>query len=228
MKFEYYLFDLDNCLLNFQNPSEYFDNVLFETIKRLTKAQLPSRKERDKFWLSGEKYIDMLENWGLNDINHFWKHFDEIDFELRKLLLKQDELSLYHDVNDVLNRLKNADKKIAIISNAADYIVDYIVQKFQILDIFDDIFGLGFDKDQEIAKPSPFGILKVLKKLNFNPDNSKAIMIGDSRLDIYAAKRANIIACLIKRELNKYPDGYEKWEYKPDFEIKHLDELLDL
>ena len=228
MNYDYYLFDLDNCLLNFQNPAEYFDNVLVETIKSLSKALLPSRKERDKFWLSGENYVDMLETWGLNDINHFWKHFDEIDFELRKLLLKQDELSLYHDVIDVLNRLKDAGKKIAIISNAADYIVDYIVQKFQILDIFDDIFGLGFDKDQAIAKPSPFGILKVLKKLNFNSDKSKAIMIGDSRLDIYAAKRANISACLIKRELNKYTDGYNKWEYKPDFEIKHLDELFEL
>jgi len=228
MKFDYYLFDLDNCLLNFKDPSEYFDNVLVETIKRLTTSPLPGRKERNKFWLSGEKYIDMLENWGLNDINHFWKHFDEIDFELRKLHLKQDELSLYHDVNDVLNRLKDAGKKIAIISNAADYIVDYIVQKFQILDIFDDIFGLGFDKDQAIAKPSPYGVLKVLKNLNFNPDKSKAIMIGDSRLDIYAAKRANIVACLITRELNKYPDGYKKWIYKPDYVIEQLDEIFDI
>jgi HAD superfamily hydrolase (TIGR01549 family) len=215
-------------LLNFKDPAKYFDNVLVETIKRITAAPLPSRKERNKFWLSGEKYIDMLENWGINDVNHFWMHFDDIDFELRKNLLSQDELNLYHDVKDVISRLKEAGKKIAIISNAADYIVDYILKRFQILDLFDEIFGLGFDKDQAIAKPSPFGILKVLKKLNFNRDESKAMMIGDSRLDIYAAKRANIVACLIKRELNKYPDGYKKWEYKPDFEINHLDELLDL
>ena len=228
MKFDYYLFDLDNSLLNFPNPGEYFDNVLLETVKRLTNAPLPGRKERDKFWLSGEKYIDMLKNWGVGDVNHFWFHFDEIDFDSRKIHVSKDELNLYHDVNEVLSELKEAGKKVAIISNAADYIVEYIVKEFQISDLFDEMFGLGFDKEQGLAKPSPNGILRVLKKLNFNPEKYKAIMVGDSRLDIYAAKRANISACLIKRELNKYTDGYKKWEYKPDFEIIHLDELLDL
>ena len=228
MKFDYYLFDLDNCLLNFQNPGEYFDNVLVETVKRLTNAPLPSRKERDKFWLSGEKYIDILEKWCVGDINHFWFHFDEIDFDSRKKLVSKDELNLYSDVHEILSELKEADKKMAIISNAANHIVEYIVKEFHISYFFDDIFGLGFDKEQGIAKPSPNGILKVLKKLNFNPEKYKAIMVGDSRLDIYAAKRAKILACLIKRELNKYTDGYKNWEYKPDFEIFHLDELLDL
>ena len=228
MKFDYYLFDLDNCLLNFQHPGEYFDNVLLESVKRLTDGPLPSRKERDKFWLTGEKYIDMLKNWGAGDINNFWKHFDEIDFDLRKILVSKDELNLYFDVNEILSEIKQAGKKIAIISNAAYYIVKYIIKEFQITELFDEIFGLGFDKEQGLAKPSPNGILKVLKKLNFNTEKFKAIMIGDSRLDIYAAKRANISACLIKRELNKYTDGYNNWEYKPDFEIMHLDELLDL
>ena len=119
-------------------------------------------------------------------------------------------------------------KKTAIISNTADYIVEYIVKKFNIESFFDEIFALSFDKDQAFAKPSPMGVHLILKKLNYDPKNSKALMIGDSIVDIYAAGRANIHACLLRRDLNKYPNGYDQWEYQPDYIIGSLDELFEL
>lgn len=36
---------------------------------------------------TGEKYIEILKKWGVGDLNHFWMHFDEIDFKHRKELL---------------------------------------------------------------------------------------------------------------------------------------------
>jgi len=228
MNFKYYLFDLDNCLLDIPNPSEYFDNILVETIKILSADPIPNRQERNKFWYSGEKYIGILKKWGLADLNHFWKHFDEIDFEHRKELFNKDELKLFNDVKNVLNELINAGKKLAIVSNSADYIIEYILINFYIKDFFHEILGLGFDKDQEIAKPSPAGILSVLKKLNYNSNDSEAIMIGDSILDVFAAKRAGITACLIKRDYKKYPKGYSDWKYQPDFIIESLDEIFEL
>jgi len=228
MNFDCFLFDLDNCLLNIPHPSEYFDNILVETIKRLTGAPLPNRQERNKFWYSGEKYIEILKKWGVGDLNHFWMHFDEIDFKHRKELLLKKQLTLFEDVREALENLFEKGKKIAIISNSADYIVEYIVKEFNIKHFFHEILGLGFDKDQGIAKPSPAGILSLLKKLNYDPNDSKALMTGDSILDVYAAKRAGIDACLIKRDLNKYPKGYKEWDYQPDYVIKRLDELFDL
>ena len=228
MNYSYYLFDLDNCLLNIPNPSEHFDKVLVETIKKLNLALLPERNDRNKFWFSGGKYVDLLRKWGIDNTNDFWLHFDEADYELRKLLLEKKELNLYDDVMEVLNLLKNKCNKLAIISNAANYIVEFIVKKFKIDHYFDIIFGLGYDKDQSMAKPSPQGILKVLQNMNFNQNNNIALMVGDSKLDIYAAKRANIFACLIKRELTKYPDGCKDWDYKPDFTINSLYEILDI
>ena len=52
-------------------------------------------------------------------------------------------------------------------------------------------------------------------------------MVGDSRLDVFAAKRANITACLIKRDLHKYSSRND-WESHPDFEIEHLDDLFTI
>ena len=227
--FDFYLFDLDNTILQIPDPSEYFDKILNETLKKLTKNPyiLPSRDERNKFWFSGDDYIKLLEGWGVIDGPFFWKFFDEIDFEHRKMLFEQGKLCLYDDVRKVLKEISSANKKLGLISNTADYIVKYILDKFDLSHFFHETFGLGFEKDQEVAKPSPEGILYVLKKLNYNLNNSRAIMIGDSRLDVFAAKRANITACLIKRNVKKYPNR-DDWESHPDFEIERLDELFTI
>ena len=225
--FDFYLFDLDNTILQIPNSSEYFDNILNETLKKLTKNSdiLPNREERNKFWFSGDDYIKLLENWGVADGSYFWKFFDEIDFEHRKILYEQGKLSLYDDVRAALKEISNANKKLALISNTADYIVKHFLDKFDLSHFFHETFGLGYEKDQEVAKPSPEGILYVLKKLNYDLNRSRAIMIGDSRLDVFAAKRANITACLIKRDADKYPNR-DNWESHPDFEIERLDELF--
>ena len=227
MKYNYFLFDLDNCLLYIPNSKDYFDNILFETLKQSSTKHIPERSERNKFWFSGNGYIDYLKKWGTNNVHDFWKCFDEIDFEYRKILVQKNELLLFDDVQCVLEEIYDENKKLAIISNSADYIVDFIVKKFNISKYFNYFFGLSFDKDQSIAKPSPLGVLSVLEKLKYDPKKEKAIMIGDSIVDVYAAKKANISACLIRRDKNKYRDGYGAWEYNPDFVIEQLNEILN-
>lgn len=227
MKYSYFLFDLDNCLLYIPNSKDYFDNILLETLKLCLTKHVPERKERNKFWFSGNSYIDYLKKWGANNFHDFWKYFDEIDFEYRKILVQKNEILLFDDVKSVLEKIYNENKKLAIISNSADYIVDFIVKKFNINKYFNYFFGLSFDKDQSIAKPSPLGVLSVLEKLKYDPKKEKAIMVGDSIVDVYAAKKANISACLIRRGKHKYPDGYDAWEYNPDLVIEQLNEILD-
>lgn len=228
MNFDYYLFDLDNSLLEIPNPSKYFDDVLVESIKSLSAQAIPAFEERYKFWFSGDNYIKLLKSWGVSDINNFWKKFDEIDFLNRKVLRESNNLQLFRDVRPVIEKIYEADKKTAIVSNTADYIIDYILNEFEITHLFHEKFGLGFDKDQEVAKPSPEGILRVLNRLGYTSNKTPAIMIGDSFVDIFAAKKANIISCLIRRDPHKYPEGYDKWDHKPDYIIENLEELLHL
>jgi phosphoglycolate phosphatase-like HAD superfamily hydrolase len=227
MNWDYFLFDLDNSLLYIPKPAEYFDKVLSETIKKLSRENVPSREERNKFWLSGSDYVKLLRNWEVRDQELFWSHFDEIDFNLRKKYIAREKIHLYDDVVNVLKNLKEkSNKKLAIVSNTADYIVDYVLEEFNLNPFFEVVFGLGSEKTQDMAKPSPEGINFVLNTLSYTNGNKKAIMIGDSIVDVFAAKRANIDACLLTRNLNKYPEGYDKWEYKPDFVIKNLDEII--
>lgn len=229
MKFDVYLFDLDNSLLHIPNPKTHFDQILQESLKRLTKNHqlLPRQEDRDQFWTSGENYIQLLRNWGVEEGEFFWKIFDEVDFDSRRELELKGELYLYPDVKNTLEQLYHAGKKTAIVSNTADYIMTYFIEKFGIKKCFYQLFALGCEKDESLAKPSPEGILSVLKEFHHEGTTKTAIMVGDSIVDVYAAKRANICACLIERIPDKYPDGFDDWEYKPDIVIKSLEELID-
>lgn len=231
MRFNFYLFDLDGTLLHLGNIGAYADQILIETLKRL-KANYPqNRNERYKLWLSEEKFFNVLQEWDVKNPQDFWKVYDEIDFERRKSLIEKNKIYLYRDVKTVLEKIYNHkdNKRLAIISNAAYYIVEYVLEKFNIRHYFHESFSLGYyDNDQEIAKPSPKGVLTILKTFNYDSKESKAILVGDSMFDVIAAKKANIYACLIRRDVNTPKKHYRQWDVKPDFIIESLEELLNL
>ena len=231
MKFNFYLFDLDGTLLHLGNIGVYADIILVETLERLKANYPPNRNERFKLWSAEEGYFNVLEEWGVKKPQNFWKFYDEIDFEKRKNLIEKKKVFLYQDVKTVLEKIYHHkdNKKLAIVTNTAYYIVEFILQKFNISKYFHDIFSLGYyNNDQELAKPSPKGVLTILDKFKYDPKESKAILIGDSILDIIAAKRANIHACLIRRAIDARNRHYNMWDVQPDFVIERLDELLYL
>ena len=227
MDFKYYLFDLDNCLIHYPNFIDFFDNVLIENLKNFS-INTPPQKERKELLYSEEKHKDILMQWGISDCELFWKLFNEIDFKNRKKLIGKNEIFLFNKVKSVLQRLRDENKKLGLISNSPSYIVDYVIEKFSLNKYFDVVLRIDYNKNQYLTKPSPYGILSILDKLKYNSENSNAIMIGDSMVDIVAAKRANIYGCLIVRDSSKETLDFEEWEHNPDFIIYSLDDLLEL
>ncbi len=229
MKFDFYLFDLDGTLLDLGNIGAHADQILEETLRRLNVDNIPDINERKELWFSGGQFQKVLKNWGIIDSDNFWKYYDKTDFEKRQVLLRNKEISLFKDVKTVLELIHNHkdDKKIAICTNTANYIVDFFLKYFKIIHYFHEIFSMG-DANQEFAKPSPKGILTILKKFDFDHHNKKAIMIGDSIHDIRAAKEAKISSCLIDHQKGNEIKHYKQWKIQPDYVIEYLSELIDL
>lgn len=229
MKFDFYLFDLDGTLLDLGNIGAYADQILIDTLIKLGVERIPNKTERTELWRSGQYFQKVLKNWGISESKSFWKYYDKTDFEKRKALLMNKEISLYKDVKTVLELMHNhkENKKLAICTNTADYIVDFLLIHFKIKHYFHEIFSMG-GNNQEFAKPSPKGILTILKKLRFNSQKQNSIMIGDSIIDIKAAKAANISSCLINRSRENEIERYKRWNIQPDYFINHLHNLIDL
>ncbi len=229
MRFDYYIFDLDGTLLDLGNIGIYADQILVETLKKLGVKRIPSKIKRRELWFSGGNFQPILKKWGIPESNDFWKCYDKTDFKKRKILLANNQLSLYKNVKNLLEKIYNHEenKRLAICSNTSDYIVDYFLKHFKINEFFHDIFSMG-GNNQEFAKPSPKGILTILEKFKFNSGRSTAIMVGDSVNDIKAAQAANISSCLINHLRRNEKELFKQWGVQPDYIIGNLSYLADL
>ena len=67
--------------------------------------------------------------------------------------------------------------------------------------------SLGLGETQDKCKPEPDGLISVLNQMDFSP--KEAIYVGDSTIDLIAAKRAQILPVLIDRSGNKEIDPTE-------------------
>lgn len=96
------------------------------------------------------------------------------------------------EVVDVIKKLKN-DYKIGLCSNAAGWFLRPILEKNDLVGLFDSII---ISSDHKIIKPNPEIYKLSLKELAASP--KEALLIDDSETNIAAAKKLGIYAILFK------------------------------
>lgn len=111
-------------------------------------------------------------------------------------------------------------KKMAVISNKPEALSINTLKGLGIYNFFKSVVG-GDSLEQK--KPAPEPVLKVLEDLNV--DREKAIIVGDSYVDIEAGKAAGIMTCGVTYGF-KIRDAILK--AGPDFMIDHLAELKEI
>lgn len=224
MTFQYYLFDLDNCLIKYPDLTIYFDDILIDTFAKF-ELQCPSKEERYALWDNINEYGQIFENWQIPDARVFWDVFDELDISKRKIYIADGKIRLFNDSIPILEHVKELGIKSALISNSPGHIVEVMINEFKIGHFFDYVLKIDYTDDihTEIVKPKPNGVLQILENLQCK-DKNEAILIGDAFSDIEAAKRAKISACLLNRN-NQKNETLETAIYKPDFIINSLLEL---
>jgi len=123
---------------------------------------------------------------------------------------------LYDDVTQTLQKLKDANYKLALATNKPNQFVQEILEHFKIDRYFDYTIGAGV---VEHKKPHPQMLLKVCKELQSKPQD--AIMVGDTNNDILAAKSANMDSIALTH-------GYSHIDLKslnPSFLCNHFSEI---
>ena len=100
----------------------------------------------------------------------------------------EDNTQPYDGILSMLERLKNAGIKIAVVSNKADFAVKKLIPAF-----FGDLVDVAAGEDEAHGigkKPAPEMVLSALKQLGVTPD--QAIYVGDSDVDIDTATNAGM------------------------------------
>lgn len=164
---------------------------------------IPELVEKQGKHYSAEQFEAMYDS--------FRRHYGEIE---------QETTTLFPQMKDTLTALKDAGKKLFIVSSKASTSLKRNLKALGIADLFDDLIG----SDQvEHYKPAPDGVLMVVEK--YHLDKNESVMIGDAKYDLQMGKAAGVKTCgclwdtfdvqLLKAE-------------KPDFLLEKPAELLNI
>lgn len=108
--------------------------------------------------------------------------------------------TLYNDVFDGLNKLKEFGYHLYIYSNWFEQTQHAKLEKTNILSYFDGIYTI----ENNYAKPKRDGYIKIMRELDVDPNVDHVLMIGNSTSDI-PAKNLGISSIILKNggELSK-------------------------
>jgi 2-phosphoglycolate phosphatase len=129
-----------------------------------------------------------------------------------------DHTKLFPGVTDVLEYLK--DKTLMVVTNKSHAFAISTLKHFKIDKYFSKVIG---GDDQNCRKPDSCPINHLLDGINVPPD--RAIIIGDSDIDIKAGRLAGIRTCGLTYGIGRVEDIKKA---KPDYILDDIRALRDI
>lgn len=179
-KFNAIIFDMDGTLLN--TIEDIADSVNYI----LNKYGYPQRTYKEILSFVGNGSERLMEL-SLPD-GYKTPNFNQCFEEYKRYYLEHNNIktSPYEGIIKLLKELSEKNYKLAIVSNKNDDNIKILNKIY-----FGDYIKTAIGQSQEVKrKPAPDMVYNALKELD--ADIEHAVYIGDSEVDIYTAKNANI------------------------------------
>ena len=213
--------------------------IIFDAYGTLFDVNSAAEKCKDKI---GDKWEGFSNYWRSTQLEYTWlrslmnRHKDfwqvtedsldksmkafKIDPSMRNELLDLYKiLSIFPEVKEVLQNLKKKDYKLAILSNGTPTLLNGLVKSNNLDNIFDDIFSI---EEVGIYKPDSKVYDLPIKKYQIN--KNEAVFLSANTWDVSGGGNYGYNAVWVNRNNNIF----DKLDYEPKKQVKHLDELLDL
>lgn len=126
-----------------------------------------------------------------------------------------DASTLYPGLRETLNALKG-DFRLAVATTKKTFMAERVVELFGLGPLFDAVLGT----DGIPSKPDPAILFLLLERFGVAPE--RALMVGDTRLDILAAKAAGLASAAVLYGIGAPP---ELMALTPTFVLRRFDEL---
>jgi 2-phosphoglycolate phosphatase len=123
----------------------------------------------------------------------------------------------YPDVEELLEQLRAAGVKLALVTTKHQAQADFTVKALGLARHFDYVHGWLEGREH---KPHPEPVLTTLGRLGVQP--GEAIMVGDSELDIEAARAAGVDTCAVTYGFR--PAWFLR-EFRPDFLVSRAPDI---
>ena len=144
----------------------------------------------------------------------------KIDPSLKGELLElYKKLSIFPEVNEVLKQRRKKNIKLAILSNGTPNTLNQLIINNKLQNIFDDIFSVEIVK---IYKPSSKAYSIPIKK--YKVDKKEILFLSSNTWDVSGAGNFGFNAIWV----NRNDITFDLLDFKPNLQIKNLNELLDI
>ena len=213
--------------------------IIFDAYGTLFDVNSAAEKCKDKI---GDKWEGFANYWRTTQLEYTWlrslmkrhKNFwqiteDSLDksmntFNINKsmrseLLNLYKTLNTFTEVKDVLNKLKEKNYKLAILSNGTPSLLNELVKSNNIENIFDDIFSI---EDVGIYKPDSRVYDIPTKK--YQIQKNEVAFLSANTWDVSGGGNYGYNAIWVNRNNNIF----DNLDYKAKNEVKNLNHLLDI
>ena len=213
--------------------------IIFDAYGTLFDVNSAAEKCKDKI---GDKWEGFANYWRTTQLEYTWlrslmkrhKNFwqiteDSLDksmnaFNINKsmrseLLNLYKTLNTFPEVKDVLNKLKEKNYKLAILSNGTPSLLNELVKSNNIKNIFDDIFSI---EDVGIYKPDSRVYDIPAKK--YQIQKNEVAFLSANTWDVSGGGNYGYNAIWVNRNNNIF----DNLDYKAKNEVKNLNHLLDI
>jgi 2-haloacid dehalogenase len=213
--------------------------IIFDAYGTLFDVNSAAEKCKDKI---GDKWESFANYWRTTQLEYTWlrslmkKYKDfcqitedsldksmkafKIDSSMRDELLDLYKiLSTFPEVKEVLNNLKEKNYKLAILSNGTPALLNKLVKSNNLESIFDDIFSV---EEVGIYKPDSKVYDIPIKKYQIQKD--EVVFLSANTWDVSGGGNYGYNSVWVNRNNNIF----DYLDYKPQDQVKHLGEILDL
>ena len=213
--------------------------IIFDAYGTLFDVNSAAEKCKDKI---GNKWESFANYWRTTQLEYTWlrslmnRHKDfwqvtedsldksmqafKIDSAMRNELLDLYKvLSTFPEVKEVLNKLKEKNYKLAILSNGTPFLLNELVKSNNLDNIFDDIFSI---EEVKTYKPDPKVYNIPIKK--YQIQKNEVAYLSANTWDVSAGGNYGFNPVWI----NRNNSIFDNLDYVPKYQVKHLGELLDI
>ncbi len=213
--------------------------IIFDAYGTLFDVNSAAEKCKDRI---GDKWENFANYWRTTQLEYtwlrslmdrhenFWKVTEDsldksmkvfnIDNSMRRELLNlYKDLSPFEEVPETLKKLKEKKFKLSILSNGTPELLDQLVKNNNFNNLFDDIFSI---EAVGIYKPSSKVYDIPVKKYQIK--KNEIIFLSANTWDVSGGGNFGFNSIWLNRNKNIF----DNLDYKPDFEIKNLSELVSI
>jgi len=213
--------------------------IIFDAYGTLFDVNSAAKKCKDKI---GDKWESFANYWRTTQLEYTWlrslmnRHKDfwqvtedsldksmqvfKIDSAMRNELLDLYKvLSTFPEVKEVLNKLKEKNYKLVILSNSTPFLLNELVKSNNLDNIFDDIFSI---EEVKTYKPDPKVYNIPIKK--YQIQKNEVAYLSANTWDVSAGGNYGFNPVWV----NRNNSIFDNLDYVPKYQVKHLGELLDI